>query len=249
MTALATESDSRKTIAKPVVKAHANIKKNRLHVTISGNIDSKSLEKLYTEIRFCVADLKKGFEVVSDISQCNLLYVSGLPIYKKIIDYLIANNVGEIVRVIKNDNISFKQIINFSDKIQSIKPIYVASKEEAEVKLEQCIKRDGIRFHLNNLLLQYELNDAIGQGLVVDISVSGCAVESSSLPLTPGDAIKLKITFDPHDTLASDFQLQARVVRVNDHQFAAQFLDLDDAQREQLYKRLAYEVSRVSFMI
>ena len=249
MTPLTTEVDTRKINVKPVVKATANIRKNRLHVAISGNIDSKSLEKLYTEIRFCVADLKKGFEVISDISQCNLLYVSSLPIYKKIIDYLIANNVGEIVRVIKNDNISFKQIINFSSKIHSIKPIYVASKEEAEVKLEQCIKRDGIRFQLNNLLLQYELNDAVGKGLVVDISVSGCAVESSSIPLVAEDLINLIITFDPHDTLASDFQLKARVVRVSDQQFAAQFLDLDEGQKEQLYKRLAYEVSRVSFIL
>lgn len=249
MTTLAPGSDIRKTDPKPVVKAKANIKKNRLHVTISGNIDSKSLEKLYTEVRFCVADLKKGFEVISDISQCNLLYISGLPIYKKIIDYLIANNVGEIVRVIKNDNISFKQIVNFSDKIQSIKPIYVANKEEAEVKLEQCIKRDGIRFHLNNLLLQYEFNDAVGNGIVVDISVSGCAVESSSIPLAADDLINLVITFDPHDTLVSDFQLKARVVRVTDKHFAAQFLDLDEGQKEQLYKRLAYEVSRVSFML
>lgn len=237
------------TNAKPLVKASANIKKNRLHVTISGNIDSKSLEKLYTDIRFCVADLKKGFEVISDISQCNLLYISSLPIYKKILDYLIANNVGEIVRVIKNDNISFKQIINLSDKFQIVKPIYATSKEEAETKLEQCIKRDGIRFQLNNLLLQYELNDAVGKGIVVDISVSGCAVESSSIALAAGDLINLTITFDQHDTLASEFQLKARVVRVNDHQFAAQFLDLDEEQKEQLYKRLAYEVSRVSFIV
>lgn len=249
MTTLATEYNLRKTDTKPVVKANANIKKNRLHVTISGNIDSKSLEKLYTEIRFCVADLKKGFEVISDISQCNLLYISSLPIYKKIIDYLIANNVGEVVRVIKNDNVSFKQIVNFSDKIHSIKPIYVANKEEAEVKLEQCIKRDGIRFHLNNLLLQYELDDSVGKGMVVDISVSGCAVEMSSVPLAADDLINLVITFDPHDTLASNFQLKARVVRVNDKQFAAQFLDLDEEGKEQLYKRLAYEVSRVSFML
>ena len=74
---------------KPRIKATANIAKNRLHITMSGNVDSKSLEKLYTDIRFCVADLKKGFEVISDISQCNILYVSSFPNYKKIIDYLI----------------------------------------------------------------------------------------------------------------------------------------------------------------
>ena len=46
---------------KSKTKAVANIKKNRLHVAMSGNIDTKALEKLYTEIRFCVADLKGKF--------------------------------------------------------------------------------------------------------------------------------------------------------------------------------------------
>lgn len=83
------------------VKAKVNVAKNRLYVTIAGPIDAKMLDKLYTEIRFCVADLKPGFQVLSDISQCQIIYVTGLPVYKKIIDYLIAQRVGEIVRIVK----------------------------------------------------------------------------------------------------------------------------------------------------
>lgn len=117
---------------KPLAKADANIKKNRLLVTIAGNVDGKSLEKLYTDIRFCVADLKEGFEVVSDISRCNLIYITGMPVYKKIIDFLIANKVGAIVRIIKKDNVSFRQLVNFSEKIHCYRSIYADNKEDAE---------------------------------------------------------------------------------------------------------------------
>lgn len=237
------------TPVKPQIKARAIVKKNRLHVTIAGNIDSKSLERLYTEIRFCVADLTKGFEVISDISQCNLLYISGLPIYKKIVDFLIAHRVGTIVRIIKNNNVSFKQIVNFSEKIHCYRTIYAESSEEAEQKLEHLIKRDGLRFRLNHILLQYEIGEAVGNGSLVDISVSGCAVESTTVPLAENDEIAINIQFDAHDTLPSQFQIKARVVRLGEQQFAAQFLDLDEDHREQLYKRLAHEVSRIPFLL
>jgi hypothetical protein len=232
--------------AKALVKADANIKKNRLHITISGNIDVKSLEKLYTDIRFCVADLKKGFGVISDISQCNLLYISCLPIYKKIIDYLISNNLGEIVRIIKKDNVSYKQIVNFSEKIHCYRAVYAENKEDAEKKLEHLVKRDGIRFPLDNALFHYEKNNEVGSGRIVDISVSGCAVESATLPLAENDAIGIIINFDQHDPLLSEFHLKACVVRRDEHLFAARFLDLDDERKAELYKRLAYEACRPS---
>jgi hypothetical protein len=235
--------------AKPLVKADANIKKNRLHITISGNVDVKSLEKLYTDIRFCVADLKKNFEVISDISQCNLLYISSLPVYKKIIDFLIASNLGEVVRIIKKNNISYKQLVNFSEKIRCYRTVYAENKEDAENKLDRLIKRDGIRFPLNNVLFRYEIKGKVGSGRIVDISVSGCAVESATLPLAENDTIGVIVTFDEHETLRAEFHLKACVVRRGEHLFAAQFLDLDDEHKAELYKRLAYEVCRSSFIL
>jgi hypothetical protein len=234
---------------KPLAKADANIKKNRLHVTIAGNVDVKSLEKLYTDVRFCVADLKEGFEVISDISQCNLIYISGMPVYKKIIDYLIANKVGAIVRIIKNDNVSFRQIVNFSEKIHCYRSIYAENKAEAERKLEQLVKRDGNRFQLNTIRFQYEHNNQVGAGTMADISVSGCAVENPSLALAEGDDIVITFNFDHHDTFSSEFQMKARVVRCNEHLFAAHFYDLEDEVKAQLYKRLAFEVSRIPFFL
>ena len=232
---------------KPRIKATANIAKNRLHITMSGNIDSKSLEKLYTDIRFCVADLKKGFEVISDISQCNILYVSSFPNYKKIIDYLIANNVGEIVRIIRNANISYKQILKFSEKIDCYKTIYVESDKEAEDKLQLLIKRNGVRFKIDNLFFEYTVKDSPGKGRIIDISTSGCAVDSPTQPLIIDTEIVVIIKFSEHDTLLSTFTIKAKVVRVDDQRSAIQFIDLDDDHKNQLYNRLAYEVSRSTY--
>ena len=236
-------------MANSKAKATANIKKNRIYITIAGNADSKALEQLYTDIRFCVADLKPGFEVVSDISQCNLIYLGGFPIYKKIIDYLIAHNVGEIIRIIKNDNISFKQIVNFSEKIHCYRTIYADNKEQAEAKLEQLIKRAGIRLHVNPVACSYELNGTSVPGNLADISVSGCAFMTDAVLPPIEAAITVTLTFSPHESFCADFHLAAKVVRHQGQLFAVQFHNLDQEDKQALYKRLAHEINQVSFIL
>lgn len=236
-------------MADSTAKATANIKKNRLYVTIAGNVDAKALEKLYTDIRFGVADLKPGFEVISDISQCNLIYISGFPVYKKIIDYLISQQLGEIVRIIRNDNISFRQMINFTDKIHCYRSIYAESKDEAEQKLDHLIKRDGIRFRINTVQFSYVIGERQSQGSVVDISISGCAVTSSGVSPDFGEHIRVSLGFEPHESYCAEFHLEAKVVRIEETAFAVRFLDCDEDSKRALYKRLAYEVSRVAFIL
>jgi len=234
---------------KSKTKAVANIKKNRLHVAMSGNIDTKALEKLYTEIRFCVADLKEKFEVVSDISECNFIYVAGLPTYKKITDFLISKKVGAIVRVVKSDNISYKQIVNFSDRIHCYRTMYAEDQKEAENILETLIKRDGIRFQMNNAIIEYTINNEAGKGRLIDVSTSGCAVEAVAHALSVGVIIDLTLEFPPYQELLSVFQTKAEVVRTDDAIFAARFVALTDGYKEQLYQRLVSEVSRFSLVL
>ena len=226
------------------VKAKANIQKNRLHIAISGHVDAGSLEKLYTDIRFCVADLKPGFQVFKDISQCQLIYITGLPIYKKIIDFLVAHRAGDIIRIIKNNNISCRQVFNFSDRINGYSPLYVQSQEEAEQRLEEIVHRNGIRLTLRHLLFAYDSPVGSGKGTVADISISGCAVENATLPLPPDLVMEGSIRFDPHPTLIGSVQLKVRVVRSDGNRFAVQFLDLGEEGKEQLYQRFVHEVSR-----
>ena len=235
--------------AKGKVKAVVNLKKNRLHITVSGNISTKDLEKLYTEIRFCVADLKKGFEVVSDVSQCNLIYITGLPIYKKIIDFLISHNVGEIVRIVKNNNISFRQIVNFTDRIDCYCPMYVQSQTEAEDKLDNLVKRDGMRFRLNDMLVQYSLNNVDGEAELIDISTSGCAVYAGAIFIAVDDVVELSFSFDQQEKPPVVFEMQAQVVRIVGETFAVKFLALSDERKEQLYQQLVREVSRSALVL
>ena len=226
------------------VKAIADIKSNRLSITVSGNIDSRSLEKLYTEIRFCVADLQPGFEVLSDISQCNLVYIAGLPIYKKIVDFLVTSKIGENIQIIQTQNIGSKQITTFSKAINSYTPLYAYSREEAEKRLVEIVPRDGIRLKLRHLFFEYTAPDGNGKANVTDISVSGCAVENASLPLAMATEVECLIVFSPHPPLIDQMRTKAVVVRVEANRFAVRFLDLDDAFKGQLYQRLAHESSR-----
>lgn len=230
------------TDCKPKIKAVADIKKNRLYLTIAGNIDSRYLEKLYTDIRFCVADLKKGFDVISNVSQCNMLYISSFKVYKKIIDYLIANKVGEVVRITRNGNVSYKQLLNFSEKIQCYKTIHADDEVDADELLNNLIKRNGIRFKVGKVAMEYTHANEMGYGEVLDISTSGCAVYAPTLVLPVDAEIVIRLKFSQHDDLQSDLSIKAQVVRVGEDTFAAHFYDFDDLNQEQLYQRLAYEV-------
>ena len=228
---------------KPKVKAVADRARNRLYLTISGNVDAKTLNALYTDIRFCVADLQPGFIVINDSSECNLIYLSGLPVYKKIIDYLIANKVGEIVRVFHN-TISQKQIKHFSDRIQCYKTMYADHVEEAEKKLDTTKRRNGIRFRLNGPYVEYTINNQSNRGRIVDLSTSGCAVSVQGAVPEAGQNLPFILFFDKHDNYPSQFQINARVVRATASIFSVHFIDIDDDRREQLYQRLVYESGR-----
>jgi hypothetical protein len=114
----------------------ADLKKNRLYITIAGRLNKKDLESLYTDIRFCVADLQPGFAVVNDLSECTLAALSGLPVFKKITDHLITNEVSEVIRIVDKRRIVFKQILNASAMMSGYTPVYATSLEEAEELLD-----------------------------------------------------------------------------------------------------------------
>ena len=49
-------------------KVKTDIKKNRIYITLPSTIVKKDLEKIYSDIRFGVADLKPGFDVITDLT-------------------------------------------------------------------------------------------------------------------------------------------------------------------------------------
>jgi hypothetical protein len=227
------------------LKVKANIGKNRLYFTISGKAVKEELDKLYTDVRFSVADLKPGFDVISDLSECSLGHLSGVPTFRKIMNFLISKEVGSVVRVIKGDSIIFKQIMNISARICGYEPIYVSSLEEAEEKLDQSIKRNGIRFRITDYLpVTYISNETNGKGNIYNLSTSGCAIEVATLPVSIDDDISLKFEFKAKDKQAGEFIIKAKVVRADEKTFAVTFNDLNGNTKDLLWKCLIDEAQR-----
>ncbi len=229
---------------RPRAKVRADVKRNRLYITLSCDPNKNVLAKLYTDVRFCVADLKPGFDVITDLSLCTIGHLDGISTLRKIMNYLVANQAGEIVRILGKKSLLFKQFIKLTTKFQGYSVAYVATLDEAENKLANSARRNGLRFRLNQQQIRYRTNQEEGQGQIIDISLSGCAVEAATIPLASDMKISLLITFhQDHNTLLS-FDIDAKVVRAKDDMFAAQFLHLDNVQKEEMYKCLAYEIQR-----
>ncbi len=115
----------------------ANIKKQRLYITLQGIISKKEAEKIYTDIRFCVSDLDPGFSVITDISDCRIGHLSAITTARKIMNFLVEKKVGQIVRVTGQARVIYLQMLKLSDKSQSYEPQYVSTREEAEALLDK----------------------------------------------------------------------------------------------------------------
>jgi len=117
-------------------KVAVDIAKNRLIITLSGTVRKADIESIYTDIRFCVSDLKKDFTVITDMRDCRIGYLSGAVILRRILSFLQENKVGKVIRIIEGKSIAHNQIIRFTATISGYSPIYVESFEEAEQILE-----------------------------------------------------------------------------------------------------------------
>lgn len=214
----------------------ADIKKNRLYFTIEGRLTKKKLDSLYTDVRFCVADLKPGFDVITDLTKCSFSSLGGLPTFIKIAHYLITNEVGYVVRVVEDGHLIFRQIINFAEKFQGYDTITVSTIEEAEETLENAIRRDGVRLTLNLQPVSYKNETTSGTAILADISISGCAFKNASTAVSIDEELTLNLTFDEDGDDIKTLPVSCRVVRSDEQSFAVQYIDLDEEQKQELWK-------------
>ena len=227
------------------MNVRADVANNRLYIKLSGVITKREWEKIYTEIRFIVPDLRPGYHVIADYSESNLVRLDGITAYRKLINYLIKNGVGEVVRIIDNKSLLYQQVKNLSSRICSYKPLYALNQEEAEQKIATSKRRNGLRFHYNDLPVAiYRFDDAEGKGQILNLSTSGCAIGSASILPATGADISILIDFrGPKDTKIQ-FIIKARVVRVDDYGFALEFHHLSDDQKKKLLECLLSETER-----
>lgn len=221
-------------------KVRADIKRNRLYITLSVDASKKELEKIYTDVRFCVADLKPGFDVITDLSQCTIGHLSGIPIFRKIMDYLVQHRPGEVVRVVGKMSVLFKQLIMLATRFQVYKPVYVTTIEEAEERLANS-RRNALRFHLHRQKVEYSVGGKSGAGQLVDASILGCAVHEPTLSVAAADDVSLTFSLRQNRDDWTTFTLAATVIRVDDELFAVQYTDIDEEQKTRLYACLAHE--------
>lgn len=222
-------------------KVRADIKKNRLYITFPSTANKEELQKIYTDVRFGVADLKSCFDVVSDLSQCTVVHLDGLPALRKIMDFLVVNEMGRVIRIAGDMSVAFKQFLGIASKFQSYIPVYVTTLEEAEEELICPIKPNGLRFQINQRQIQYSIDQEEGTGYLVDISISGCAVQEPTIALSNNAEISITIPLYQEQDKLSSFTMSAKVVWVRGDRSAFQFLDLDDDRKALLYKCLVNE--------
>jgi len=225
-------------------KTSVNIKKNRLTITVAEKITKKSIGSLYTEIRFCVADLKPGFDVITDLSACNLAAVSGFPTFKKITNHLIVSKVGRVVRVIDRTKIIEKQLYNIAARSQSYNAEIFHSLEAAEDYLSESGASKELCFRLNGQHVDYIFDETNGAGNVEFLSICECKITSATLSLVIGSQISLVMKFDNHEDLMDTFEVSAEIIWVEGDGFGAKFTDVDEDIKDRLWKRLVHESQR-----
>lgn len=113
----------------------ADVKGNRLIIRLRGTVSRKAVERIYTDVRFCVADLAPGFAVITDLSEASIGHLSGIDIFIKITKYLTEKKVGPVIRVVGKSKVIFTQLAKLNQKIGGYQPMYAKTMEEAEVIL------------------------------------------------------------------------------------------------------------------
>ena len=115
----------------------ANIKLNRLLIRVRGAVSKRDMEQLYTDIRFCVSDLKPGFAVITDLTEARIAHLSAIGTFKKISAFLVEKQVGPIIRVVGQGKVIFQQLSKLTEQEGVYQPVYVKDMEEAEVLLAE----------------------------------------------------------------------------------------------------------------
>lgn len=225
-------------------KVTANIGTNTLTFQTAGWVSRKDLENLYTDVRFCVADLKPGFYVITDLSECSFGSLNAIATLRKIMNYLMEMQVGQVIRITKQNSLVHKQIMNFASRTQGYKAVYVQSLEEAEKLIEESDGPKNIHFRLLQMPVHFSTESENGTGYILEISIKCCKIAFLSATFTPGDEVNITLEFIKRDGSEQLFDLPSQVTEVSEEHFTAEFQDLDDKNRENLRKCIVQEAQR-----
>jgi len=208
---------------------------NLMTIHFSKILTKKTLENIYTDVRFSCADLQPEFTVVADFSDTKFLYLNGLNVFRKIFNFILSEYAGEIIRVIQDDRVICKQLLNMSLKFSGHVPCYAKSVDDAMEIANKEKKRNGIRFNLLNHPVSYCVGDQKINGHIVNISTSGIAILSYNQNPQVDSLLDVKFDLENNVKEMKNFSLKARVVRTESYVFAACFSDLDETTKSDLW--------------
>lgn len=229
---------------KCISKIKIDIPKNRLLLQFSGKIDKKQLNSLYTDIRFSVADLKPGFHVISDLTNCKIANLNTLPTLCNIMNFLIESKVGEVIRITHRKSVMHRQILNFSARRQGYKPIYVSTFEEAEEYLENSEREARTRIGLQNLKVNYMTGEAEGVGTLHELSTDCCAIKVENIAPSVNEQLSIQFELLQKKDTPRKFAMQAQVTGVIDKIITCEFTDLPEDIKKELWNCLVFEAKR-----
>ena len=217
-------------------------KKNRLILKFAGSVSKKELDKVYTDVRFAVADMLPGFSVINDLTECDLCHLSAVATYKKISNYLVRNGVKDVVRIINKDSVVLRQFLNFAARFAEYIPMYASTLEEAEELLDRTDKRNRLRLHFaGKLQVEYSASTARGGGALLDISWLGARSPHLAFPPAVGSIIHIAISFNALETAQRTFSTKANVVRTDEGGFAVEYQDMNEEIQKELWQDLLRE--------
>lgn len=218
-----------------------DIKRNRLYCAWEGNVSKSDLDACFTEVRFCVADLKPGFSIVFDLTSCGFVYLEVISTYKRIVKYLMGQGVKEVVRIVNDEQLVRTQFSNLSLRLQGFDPVIVKTPEEAENYLENSTKRDCIRLNLLEKKVTYFIEEQPIPASLGDISAGGCGIETTAKVPENGQDIKVKFVLTGKKQQMHEFELEGRVVRHFQGGFALEFVPLSMEDKQMLLECITYE--------
>lgn len=217
----------------------ADIRKNRLVFTFYGWIRKKDLDSLYTDTRFCVADLKPGFQVITDLSNCSFGSLNCLSTYRKIMAFLMEKQAGQIVRITRKSSLIHKQIINISARLQGYKPTYVTSMEDAERVLAAGVHPQCLRHGLQPVPITLSCQEGQVTGMLVEISEEDCLVECESAPpATTQEELAISFSLSETDDPAEEYHLTGNLAGTDQDRLTIRFTRISEEDRTRLRKSL-----------
>ncbi len=117
--------------------------KNRLVVILRGTIGKIESEKIAREMVTACNQLKRGFDVINDISSYEAADKKSEDVFKTVIEFLKIRGVKNVVRVVGGSKMALMKFADITKKVANYTVRYVPTMAEAEKVLESEVMIQG----------------------------------------------------------------------------------------------------------